>query len=242
MRAPVSHALPAALAAILALSACASGPPRAPASASAKFTNIPYAAWEDYEPPYRFYPGDDVDVTVPSAPELSKTVTVQPDGRIAMPLIAPVMAADRTIPEVEAELSQAYAGQLLRPQVYVAAKAAPLKVYVGGEVGNPGIYDMAGDTDALRAIVQAGDFKSSADRSEVIVIRRGPNGAGMMRRVDLLNGLKSPAADLVPLRRFDIVYVPRSGVSAAGVFVQQYFRDLSPIQFGFSYAVNGQNR
>ena len=41
----------------------------------------------------------------------------------------------------------------------------------------------------------------------------------------------------MPLRRFDIVYVPRTGVAAAGVFVQQYFRDLAPIQFGFSYAL-----
>jgi polysaccharide export outer membrane protein len=147
----------------------------------------------------------------------------------------------RTIPEVQAALTQAYASQLLRPDVHLSAKAAPLKVFVGGEVGNPGIYDMAGDADALRAIIQAGDFRTSADRAEVIVIRRGPNGTGMMRRVNLSRGLKDPAADLAPLRRFDIVYVPRSGVSSAGLFVQQYFRDLSPIQFGFSYALGNQN-
>jgi polysaccharide export outer membrane protein len=229
--------LPAALLASLALTACASER----LGASGPFTDIPYATWTDYEPPYRFYPGDEIEVTLPTAPELSKTVTVQPDGRIAMPLIAPVMAADRTIGEVQTELSRAYASQLLRPDVQVAAKAAPLKVYVGGEVSNPGIYDMAGDADALRAIVQAGGFRTSADRSSVIIIRRGPNGTGMMRRADLLRGLKDPAADLVPLRRFDIVYVPRSGVANAGLFVQQYFRDLSPIQFGFSYALNDQN-
>ncbi len=40
--------------------------------------------------------------------------------------------------------------------------AAPLKVFVGGEVGKPGVYDMAGDIDALRAIIQAGGFKPSA--------------------------------------------------------------------------------
>lgn len=239
MRRIAIRVLPAAFLATLALSACASGGGR---SASGPFTDIPYATWSDYEPPYRFYPGDELEVTLPTAPELSKTVTVQPDGRIAMPLISPVMAADRTITEVEASLAQAYSSQLLRPDVQIAAKAAPLKVYVGGEVGNPGIYDMAGDTDALRAVVQAGDFRTTADRSEVIVIRRGPDGTAMMRRVDLKKGLRNPATDLVPLRRFDIVYVPRSGVADAGLFVQQYFRDLSPIQFGFSYALNGQNQ
>ena len=239
MRRIAIRVLPAALLASLALWACASGGGR---SASGPFTDIPYATWSDYEPPYRFYPGDELEVTLPTAPELSKTVTVQPDGRIAMPLISPVMAADRTITEVEASLAQAYSSQLLRPDVQIAAKAAPLKVYVGGEVGNPGIYDMAGDTDALRAVVQAGDFRTTADRSAVIVVRRGPDGTAMLRRVDLKRGLRNPATDLVPLRRFDIVYVPRSGVADAGLFVQQYFRDLSPIQFGFSYALNGQNQ
>lgn len=226
----------ALLASCLALAACAT-PPRAPAATAAPFANIPYASWEDAEPPYRFYPGDELELTVPSAPELNKTLTVQPDGRITPPLIAPVMVADRTAAEVEESISSAYSAQLLRPQVQIAVKAAPLKVFVGGEVGNPGIFDMAGDADALRAIIQAGDFKPSADRSQVIIIRRGPAGRGMMRRADLLTGLKTGASDLVPLRRFDIIYVPRSGVANAGLFVQQYFRDLIPIQFGFSYAV-----
>ena len=217
----------------LALSACASpAPPR-----ERGFNDIPYASWNDYEPPYRFYPGDEIEVTVPSAPELNKTVTVQPDGRISLPLIRAVMAADRTIPELRGELSEAYAGQLLRPVVEISPKAAPLKVFVGGEVGNPGVIDLQGDSDALRAIIQAGGVRTSANLGKVIILRRGPDGHGMMRTVDLGRGLKSPRADLTPLRRFDIVYVPRSGVASAGLFVQQYLRDLQPIQFGFSYAI-----
>ncbi|MFP5448984.1 MAG: polysaccharide biosynthesis/export family protein [Alphaproteobacteria bacterium] len=215
----------------------------APPAHEARFANIPYAQWTDAEPAYRFYPGDEIEVAVPSAPELTKTVTVQPDGRITVPLIPPVMAADRTTLQLEAALSQAYGAHLLRPDVFVTAKAAPLKVFVGGEVGAPGIYDMQGDADALRAVIQAGGFRPTADRSKVIIIRRGADGQGMMRTADLLAGLRQPATDLVPLRRFDIVYVPRSGVANAGLFVQQYFRDLSPIQFGFSYALgeNGVN-
>ena len=228
----------------LALAGCAtapgdSNPARAKVAREAAFPNIPYATWSQDEPAYRFYPGDEIELTVPSAPELNKTLTVQPDGRIAAPLVGPVMAADRTTEDLQVELSQAYSTQLLRPEIQIAAKAAPLKVFVGGEVGNPGVYDMTGDSDALRAVIQAGDFKSSADRGEVIVIRRGPGGRAMMRRANLLGGLRNPAADLVPLRRFDIVYVPRSGVSAAGIFVQQYLRDLVPVQF--SYAL-GQQR
>ena len=41
----------------------------------------------------------------------------------------------------------------------------------------------------------------------------------------------------MPLRRFDIIYVPRSTIAEIGVFVQQYLRDTVPVQF--TYAVNG---
>jgi len=59
----------------------------APRPAGQAFADIPYASWTDDEPDYRFFPGDELEVSVPSAPELSKSVTVQPDGRIALPLI-----------------------------------------------------------------------------------------------------------------------------------------------------------
>ena len=208
------------------------------APARTDFTDIGYASWTEDEPAYRVYPGDELEITVPSAPELSKTQVVAPDGRLALPLIAPVMAADRDIPQLQAALSQAYSSQLLRPEVNVSLKTAgPLKVYVGGEVNNPGLYDMAGDGDALRAIIQAGGFKTTGAQHQVAIIRRSADGHAMMRTANLAPGLRGrggPPGDLVPLRRFDIVYVPRTSAAEAAQFVQTYFRDLSPIQFGFT--------
>jgi protein involved in polysaccharide export with SLBB domain len=213
------------------------GPPP-PADKPGAFANIGYADWSDSEPDYRLYPGDELDITVPSAPELNKTVTVQPDGRISLPLIAPVMAADRTVPELQDALTSAYASQLRRPAVSVTVKTAtPLKVFVVGEVDKSGVYDMPGDINALQAIALAGGFKTSAKTHKVVVIRRGPDGTAMARTVDLGQALKNPLGrDLVPLRRFDIVFVPRTGIAEVGVYMQQ-FRDLLPLQF--SYAING---
>jgi len=72
----------------------------------------------------------------------------------------------------------------------------------------------------------------------VVIIRRGADGHAMMRTADLRRGINNPGSvDAVPLRRFDVVYVPRSTVAEAGLFVQQYFRDLSPIDLGFNYTL-----
>jgi len=180
-------------------------------------------------------------VEVPAAPELNRTVTVQADGRVSLALLPPVMVADRSILDAETLVSQAYSSQLLRPAVNIDVKTpTPLKVFVGGEVDKPGVYDMPGDINALQAIIMAGGFKSSGKRSEVVVIRRGADGRAMLRTVNLITGLTDPArTTLVPLRRFDVVYVPRTGISEVGLFVQQYLRDTLPVQLGFSYALGG---
>ena len=204
---------------------------------TAQFADVPYATWSDEEPAYRLFPGDELDVQVPSAPELSKTVVVQPDGRVALPLIAPVLVADRSVVDAQSLISTAYAGQLREPAVSISVRPQPLKVFVGGEVDKPGVYDMPGDINALQAVVMAGGFKTSARRSQVVLIRRGAAGRPMMRTVDLRNAISDPGHyDMAPLRRFDIVYVPKTGVSETGDFVQQYVRDILPISVGFSYA------
>ena len=222
------------------LSGCAAGQrPHGSLIDAAKggpFTDIGYATWGEGEPPYRLYPGDVLDVSFPSAPELNREVTVLPDGRIDLPLVGPVAAADLSTPELQAVLSQAYASQLVRPQVDVAVKAAtPLRVFVGGEVQKPGIYDLPGDINSLQAVVMAGGFTNLAKRHDVIVIRRGPNGQPMMRLVDLREAVFNAASvDAVPLRRFDVIYVPRTNVGDAGIFVEQYLRDLVPVQFSYA--------
>ncbi len=229
----------------LTLTGCASQAPyppayAAPPSGAPNFANIGYATWRDDEPSYRIYPGDILDVSAPSAPELNRTVTVQPDGRISLPLIGEVMAADRTAPDLARTLTQIYAGQLVRPEIDVDVKTAmPLRVFVGGEVGKPGVYDMPGDIDALQAVIQAGGFTPNAHTSQVVIIRRGPGGRAMMRTVDLHNAVfRASLTDAVPLRRLDVIYVPRTGIASLGILVQA-LRNVVPVQF--SYAIGPNN-
>ena len=135
-------------------------------------------------------------------------------------------------------MAAAYAKELVRPDVsFTLAEAQPMRIFVGGEVQNPGQLDMAGDIDTLQAVIQAGGFTPGARRAEVVVVRRGPDGRPMMRTVDLLRSITDPThADAVPLRRFDVVYVPRTTGAEAGIFVRQLF-DAVPFASGFSYVL-----
>lgn len=224
---------------LLALTACASAP-RPGGVETPGFVDIGYSNWTDDEPVYRLYPGDQIDVALPSAPELNRSLTVGPDGRVSLPLIPQVMAADLATGELEQVLTRAYATQLNDPRAEVSLKASvPLRIFVGGEVGKPGVYDMPGDIDALQAVIMAGGFLTSAEPHSALVIRRSANGAPMVRRVNLGRAVRgAPRTDAVPLRRFDVVYVPRSFISNVGLWVQQYLRDVVPVQFTQSVGAN----
>lgn len=198
------------------------------------FPEIGFSDWSDTEPEYLLYPGDEIEIATPTAVELTRTQRIGPDGRISLPLVGQLMAADRTIAELEADASDAFASQLRRPAVEITLKTAgPVRVWIGGEVRTPGMIEMTGDLNALQAIIQAGDFLPSARRHEVALIRRGPGGARMMRALDL----RPRSGEVVALRRGDILYVPRSNLGEVANFITQ-FRNALPI--GFSYAIGGQ--
>ncbi len=158
---------------------------------------------------------------------------MQPDGRIAAPLLDPVMVANLPVREAAARLSDAYAANLLRPAVSLNMKAAPIRVFVGGQVDKPGVYEMVGDMTAMQALILAGGVRPSARGGEAIVIRRGADSVAMMRRVDLARVLRDPYSDAIPLRRLDIIYVPRSRISGLGELMQQ-LRGLLPFQFTYA--------
>ncbi len=198
------------------------------------FPEIGFADWTEMEPEYVLYPGDEIEIATPTATELTRTQRIGPDGRVSLPLVGQIMAADRTIAEVEADAAAAFASQLRRPIVEITLKTAgPIRVWVGGEVRTPGMIEMTGDLDAYQAVIQAGDFLPTARPQEVALIRRGPGGVRMMRAVDL----RPRRGEVVALRRGDIIFVPRSNLGEVANFVS-LFRNALPI--GFSYAIGGQ--
>lgn len=198
-----------------------------------------FQRWVETEPQYRLYPGDQVDIVVSSAPELSRTLTVGPDGRIVMPMTQPIMASGRTFTQVQAALSHQLSKQLRDPRVAITPRAyAPEQIYVGGAVGNQGMYALPGPTGALEAIVMAGGFATTAKSSRIAVMRRAPNGGMMLRTVDMKRGMRNIRQynDVLQLRRGDIVFVPRTNLAEVAIWMQT-FRDAMPVDFNLSYQI-----
>ncbi|MGJ3230417.1 MAG: polysaccharide biosynthesis/export family protein [Oceanicaulis sp.] len=222
--------------AAFAAAGCASREPAAPASG---FEPSRFQAWSDAAPPYRLHPGDVVEVTVHTADELSGARDIGPDGRVNLPLAGAVMVTGMTAPEAARAMAARYASVLRDPIVEVRPQSfGSQRVLVGGEVGDPGLYEMpSARIGVLEAVMLAGGPTPRARRGRVVVLRRAEDGGVMLREVDLGSALRGGRADAVPLMRHDIVFVPRSGIAEVNDFVEQYVRNILPIDAAFSYAL-----
>ncbi len=221
------------------LAACGSPP-----KSSADFPLTGWDAGTTGDAYYLLAPGDTLEVIVHSAPELSRSLTVAPDGRIRLPLAPAIMVTARTPDEVAADLMTALSGELIDPDLDIVVTGfASQQIFVGGEVSQQGIFDLPGQIDPLQAVIMAGGFTRDARKREVVLMRRLPGGEVRTALIDLSRGIGDPAlASWLPLRRFDVVYVPRSRISEQNQFVQQYIRDALPVQFSLFYDVSGGNR
>lgn len=228
------------IAAFLALAACTTPTP----PQSEPFPAVDWRGENGRDAGYLLAPGDTVELTVVTAPELSGTAVVAPDGRLRFALIDPVPAAARTPEAVETLLRQAYSSQLRTPDLHLTVtEFGSQQIFVGGAVANPGIYPLPGQIDPLQAIIMAGGRTQEADRRDVFLMRRMPGGAVATAVVDLRRSMADPAnADWLALRRFDVVYVPRSAIADQNLFVQQYIRSALPIQFSLFYDINNNDR
>lgn len=155
---------------------------------------VPQARAQD---PYRLQPGDVVEITVIEDPNLNRRVLIGPDGRISMPLAGSVVAAGRTLSEVQSAIQSGLAGNFVRPPTVSASLVAlgppPLpelaeeelelfSVYVLGEVLRPGRYDYESEKpiSVLQALALAGGPGVFADRDE-IQVRNLEDGAEQIR-------------------------------------------------------------
>src|SRR3972149_9914669 len=124
--------------------------------------------------PYRVQVNDVLEFLFFKNTELNQTRNVGPDGAVSLQLIGSVQVVGRTVEDITGEVTKRYAKELVQPQVTVAVKEySGLKVYVGGEVNQPGIQVYRGGLTALQAVSAAGACETTATFSSVIHIHKG---------------------------------------------------------------------
>lgn len=188
---------------------------------------------------YQISTGDELDMRFVYTPELNTTVTVRPDGKISAPLVGDVKVAGLSPAQVSEQLRSAYANQVKRPEVSVNVRGfASQRVFVGGEVAQPGAQQLAGHLSVLDAIMSAQGYKDTARLNEVVIVRRGDDGKRVVFPVNLEKVIDGEdATQDVLLRPYDVVIVPKSGIANVNLWVDQYIRKNLPINFGVNYSV-----
>jgi polysaccharide export outer membrane protein len=126
---------------------------------------------------YRIGAADVIEVLVWNEPNFSREVVVRPDGKISLPAVGDVQVEGLTPEALSKNLQEALAHYIKIPKVSVIVKLVnSSKVYVLGQVKNPGAFPLQGDMTILQAIAQAGGFTDWAKKGGVILLRKTKEG------------------------------------------------------------------
>lgn len=187
---------------------------------------------------YRLMQGDVVEIRFFFNPELNESVTIRPDGRVSLQLAGEIVLAGKTIAEASSEIEKLYEKEIRTPRVSIQVRGfGAQKVFVTGEVLRPGPITLPGTITVLQAISEAGGIKGTGDTKTIVLIRKGPDGSPVGRKLTLsAKGMPAPDA-ATPLSPFDVVVVPESGIARADRWVDQHIRQLIPLNLsaGFTY-------
>ena len=153
--------------------------------------------------------GDRLRIDVWGQEELDSDVIVQPDGKISLPLVKEVIAAGLTVDALRQELDKRYREFILEPTVSVTvSEINSLKIYVLGEVKNPGELDLLSYTDVLQAIAKAGGFTIYAKKNKVEIIRTF-GGQKIKTRFNYSQVVRGKNLQQnIPLKPGDVIIVP----------------------------------
>jgi polysaccharide export outer membrane protein len=158
---------------------------------------------------YQIGAGDVLEISVWKNPELSRQVTVRPDGMISLPLVNDVHVAGLTPMELRDLLTKKLAEYVPSAVVSVIVnKVESYSISVVGSVAKPGKFSLSSPTTVLEAIAMAGGLTEFASRRSITVLRSDGKGASTRIPFNYNNAIAGEASDNLVLRAGDVVVVP----------------------------------
>lgn len=155
--------------------------------------------------PYILGPEDEVQITVYRHKELNMHCTVSPEGKISYYLVGDLQAAGLTRFQLRDKIQKGLAKYIKEPQVVVSiSQARSHKIFVLGEVKNPGVYRMRNNFTLVEAISAAGGVGDAAYLSGAYVVRN--DKILLVNFYELIR--KGNAEENIPLLAGDVIYIP----------------------------------
>ena len=147
---------------------------------------------------------DVVAISVLDNRDLDTVASVNPGGKIALPLIGEVQAAGLTAAELTQRLTDEYAKKVKAPQVTVSLREVnSYRFYFVGKVAKPGMYMSRSEVTLLQAISMAGGLLDGVDLAQAYVARgtqRVPvDFVRLMRQGDLTQNITLNPDDTIVL-------------------------------------------
>lgn len=158
---------------------------------------------------YILGPEDVIEVSVWKEPDMTKQLTVQPDGKVFYPLIGEIRAAGKTVKQLQEEISKRLEKFVTDASVTVILlKTQHYKFFVTGKVNKPGEFLAGRPTSVLQAISMAGGLTPFASPRNIKIVRKvgGVDEVYPFNYKDVSKGLLM-SQDIL-LQPGDVVVVP----------------------------------
>ena len=186
-------------------------------------------------PLYRLTKSDVVDASFTFSPDFNQSLTVQPDGFVALKGAGTIFAEGLTLPQLQEAISAAYQNSLHDPEITLTLKEFDKPYFLAsGEVSRPGKYELRGDVTVNEAVAIAGGFTQQARHSQVVLFRRVSSEIAEAHVLDLKKMLDShDLREDLHLRPGDFIFVPQSRITKIRKFIPTNSMSwyMNPLQF-----------
>jgi protein involved in polysaccharide export with SLBB domain len=181
--------------------------------------------------PYTMAPGDLLNIrfTYHSEQDPKGQIPIRPDGTITLEALGSIQASGLTPEQLATIIAEKSSSRLKDPEVIVTiAQFAQKKIFVGGQVRNPGITAFQDGMTPLQAIFGQGGFTDIAQADNVVLIRDAGTENPKITKLNLEEAMDNGAPEQLTLAANDVIYVPMSGIGRATLWVRQHLRDIIP--------------